>query len=306
MPYSGAVQLSDRVDLMLLSGGRKITIITSVLLRLNSSECANLSKRSYTFTHAIMRRPSQSIVNGLRAVDTGAPDLTVFNRHHADYTRALTAAGASITMLDALEEFPDSVFVEDAALCLPQGAVVMRPGAPSRLGEAAAMAPVLSTFYPEVLTIDGEGYIEGGDILTTEREILVGRSARTTATGIAQLRSLTARWGYSVREVITPPGVLHFKTDCSLLDEETVLATRRLADSGCFGGYRVIYTADGEEPCANSIRYNDSLVMPDGFPQTAERLDKAGYHVVPVGNSEAAKLDGGMSCLSLRFTPPTA
>jgi dimethylargininase len=106
-----------------------------------------------------------------------------------------------------------------------------------------------------------------------------------------------------VREVITPPGVLHFKTDCSLLDAETVLATDRLAASGCFDGYRVIPVAEGEEAAANTIRFNDPVLMPAGFPRTAERLAAAGYDLRQIGNSECAKLDGGMSCLSLRFTP---
>ena len=109
--------------------------------------------------------------------------------------------------------------------------------------------------------------------------------------------------GETTGEVETPPGVLHFKTDCSLLDAETILATRRLDASGCFEGYRVIHTADGEEAAANTIRFNDLVLMPAGFAKTADILDRAGYAICEIGNSECAKLDGGMSCLSLRFTP---
>lgn len=262
-----------------------------------------MTTRSYSFTHAICRTPSASIVDGLRAVDTGTPDLDTFRKHHTDYLMALASTEAEVIELPALEDFPDSVFVEDAALCLPEVAILMRPGAPSRLGEAAEMGPVLRAFYSEIRTIDGPGFIEGGDILVTEREILVGRSARTDATGVAELARIVAPWDWKLREVETPPGVLHFKTDCSLLDAETVLATERLAASGCFEGYRVIHTAAGEDACANAIRFNDLVIMPAGFPRTAEKLEAAGYNVQEVGNSEAAKLDGGMSCLSLRFTP---
>jgi dimethylargininase len=180
----------------------------------------------------------------------------------------------------------------------------MRPGAPSRLGEAAEMAPHLRALYAEVIEIDGpDSFIEGGDILMTETEVLVGRSARTNAAGVAELTRKLAAWGHAVREVFTPPGVLHFKTDCSLLDHETILATDRLAASGCFEGYRVIPVAEGEEAAANSIRFNDIVLVPEGFPRTAERIAAAGYDIRPIGNSECAKLDGGMSCLSLRFTP---
>jgi dimethylargininase len=259
---------------------------------------------SYRFSHAISRKPSPEVVAGLRAVDTGNPDFSLLQQHHNDYVAALRATGAEVLVLDALPAYPDSVFVEDTALCLPEGAVVMRPGAPSRLGEAIEMAPHLSKFYRQIAQIEGpDSYIEGGDILVTEREILVGRSARTNAAGIAELAAITKPWGHSLREVFTPPGVLHFKTDCSLLDAETVLSTKRLAASGCFEGYRVIEVAEGEEASANSIRFNDVVIAPAGFPRTRARLESAGYSVVEIGNSECAKLDGGMSCLSLRFSP---
>ncbi len=166
------------------------------------------------------------------------------------------------------------------------------------------MAPIRARLYGEVAAIHGPGFIEGGDILVTEREILAGRSARTDAAGIAELTRRVAPWGYRVRELETPKGVLHFKTDCSLLDEDTILATPRLAASGCFGDYRVILTAEGEDAAANSVRFNAVVLAPAGFPRTAETLARAGYDVREIPNSEATKLDGGMSCLSLRFTPP--
>lgn len=260
--------------------------------------------RSFRFTHAVVRRPAPSVTEGLRAVDSGAPDLALMLAHHADYVAALRSTGATVIELPPLPAYPDSVFVEDTALCLPEGAVVMRPGAPTRLGEAAEMAPHLAALYADLRRIAGPGTIEGGDILVTEAEILVGRSARTDAAGIAELARLVADWGHAVREVATPPGVLHFKTDCSLMDAETILSTRRLADTGCFAGYRVIPVPEGEEAAANAIRFNDLVLMPAGFPRTAEALDRAGHDIRLIGNSEGAKLDGGMSCLSLRFTPP--
>ncbi len=263
--------------------------------------------RSFRFTHAITRKPAKSILQGLRAVDTGNPDLARMQSHHADYVTVLRETGAAVIELDPLEAFPDSVFVEDTALCLPEGAIIMRPGAPSRLGEAAEMEPHLRALYQDVRRIDGpESFIEGGDILVTETEILVGRSARTNAGGVAELIRKVADWPLAVREVHTPPGVLHFKTDCSLLDGETILSTKRLHASGCFNGYRVIHTAEGEEASANAIRFNDLVLMASGFDRTRDALLNAGFDVREIGNSECAKLDGGMSCLSLRFTPKAA
>ncbi len=262
-----------------------------------------MSLRSFQFTHAVTRKPCRAIVDGIRAVDTGAPDIDVFLQHHDVYVSTLKSTGAQVTELPALEEFPDSVFIEDAALCLPEAAIVMRPGAEPRRGEAAKIRPALDEIYDRVFAIEGPGTIEGGDILVTDKEILVGRSARTNRQGVEELRAIVGGLGYSLRDVETPPDVLHFKTDCSLLDGNTILATQRLARSGCFEGYRVIHTAEGEEACANSIRFNDLVLFPAGFPQTQALLEAQGFNVRTIGNSEAAKLDGGMSCLSLRFSP---
>jgi dimethylargininase len=256
---------------------------------------------SYVFTRAVTRVPSKSIVHGLRARDIGAPDLSRMLAAHQDYITALHDAGLAVTELAALEDYPDSIFVEDTALCLAEGAILMRPGAPTRAGEVAHMAPTLCGLYGKVLQIEGPGFIEGGDILVHGKQILVGRSARTDAAGIAELAGLVGTWGYEVRELITPPGVLHFKTDCSLLGENTVLATERLAASGCFADYQVILPCAGEEAAANAIRCNDLVLMAAGFPGTSVRVRQAGFNVREIDNSECAKLDGGMSCLSLRF-----
>ena len=223
--------------------------------------------------------------------------------HHQQYVEAMEGAGVSVTVLDALEEFPDSLFVEDTALCLPEVAVVLRPGAPTRAGESAAMAPALASVYSTVIELVGPGTIEGGDILTTGREVLVGLSERTTLAGVEELSKALAPWGYSVRGVETPAGVLHFKTESSLLDDTTILATRQLADSGAFEGYTVVEVQPGEEAAANSIRVNDVVFMPQGFPGTVARVRGAGFSVVELPNSECHKIDGGLSCLSLRFSP---
>jgi dimethylargininase len=254
-----------------------------------------------TFPRAITRRPAPSVVDGLRAVDTGTPDLATMLTHHSDYIAALRETGAEVIELPPLDAFPDALFVEDTALCLPEGAVLMRPGAPSRQGEVDHMAAVLADIYQDVQRIDPPGHIEGGDILWTGREVLVGLSARTDAAGVAQLAAILDRWGHTLRVVETPPGVLHFKTDCALLCPDTILATERLSASGCFDDYRVLHVPEGEEPAANAIRFNDLVLMAEGFPRTATMLDRADYALRIIGNSECAKLDGGMSCLSMRL-----
>jgi len=258
------------------------------------------------FSHAVTRTPAASAVRGLRAVDSGPPDIARLRADHAAYVTALRGAGALVEVLEPAEAFPDSLFVEDTALCLPEGAVILSPGASPRRGEEALMAPVLERFYgSRVVRLPG-GHVEGGDVLATGREILVGLSKRTDRQGTQALSDIVAGWGHKLRVVATPASVLHFKTDCSLLAPDVILSTARLAASGCFEDYKVLIVPEGEEPAANLIRVNDVVIMPRGFPATAEMLDQAGFSVVEVSNAQAARLDGGMSCLSLRFTPPGA
>lgn len=256
---------------------------------------------SIEFRRAITRKPAASIIDGLRAIDTGSPDLAKMCAAHDAYVATLRETGAEVIELPALPAYPDSVFVEDTALCLPKGAILMRAGAASRAGEVAEMAPALRKLYTDVREINGPGTIEGGDILVTEREILVGLSDRTDQAGVDELAELVADWGYAVRSIKIPDDVLHFKTDCSLLDVGTILSTQRLAASGCFTDYNVIYTAPNEDAAANAIRFNQFVVMAAGFPNTAQRLRDSGFEVREIDNTDCAKLDGGMSCLSLRF-----
>lgn len=261
------------------------------------------SNRSYTFTHALCRRPASSITKGLRAEDHGDPDHGLFIKHHQQYVQALEATGAHVTVLDALEDYPDSVFIEDAALCLAGTAIALRPGAKSRFGESAALMPELHRHFKKVISLPGDGYVDGGDILVTEKDVFIGLSQRTNQQGYDHLSVIVSNLGYTSRKINTPPHILHFKTDCGLLDSHTIFSTRALADTGCFSDYDVIVAPEGESAAANLIRFNDSVMISDDYPKTKHLLEQAGYKVVCLPNSEAAKVDGGLSCMSLRFTP---
>jgi len=256
---------------------------------------------SYRFTDAIVRSPGKSVVNGLRAVDEGVPDFELFQKEHKAYVSALEGAGLNVRLLPPLEEFPDSVFIEDTALCLPEGVVILRPGAPSRTGEATASATELANFGYNIRHLGADGFVDGGDILVTDMVILVGISARTTKAGFDSLKDVLGSWGYPVQAVHTPKNVLHFKSDCCLLDSETILATSRLSGDECFAPFKVLTVPSGEEAAANSIRVNDKVLVPRGFPATLELLVRADYDVEEVPVSQAALLDGGLSCLSLRI-----
>lgn len=258
-------------------------------------------KSSFQFKHAIVRRPSASIAKGLRALQGPDPDPDKFTSQHDAYISALEAAGLCVTVLPALEDFPDSVFVEDAGLCIADTAIVLRPAAPTRRGEAAAVRPELKNAFQTVIDLPGPGFVDGGDILVSDCETMIGLSARTDAQGIDTLSGILDDLGVRCRLVETPQQILHFKTDCGLLDGETILSTPRLAATGCFEAYRVIETAPGEDAAANAIRVNDKVFLSANHPHTADRLSSAGYDIVVLDTSEAAKVDGGLSCMSLRF-----
>ena len=256
---------------------------------------------SYQFTEAVVRQPGHSVVKGLRATDRGTPEFERFQTEHSFYVKALKRAGLKVTVLDASEAFPDSVFIEDAALCLPQGTVILRPGAPSRLGEGELVSTDLAGLGHEVHYNDSEGFIDGGDILVTDATILVGLSKRTNQAGFDWLKSVLEAWGYTALAVHTPDNVLHFKSDCCVLDSNTILATSRLAGAECFAKFRVLTVTAGEEAAANSIRVNETVLVPAGFPATAELLASENYSLEAVSVSQAGLLDGGLSCMSLRF-----
>lgn len=259
---------------------------------------------SYQFHHALTRKPGRSIARGLRDGGGPDPDADIFIAEHAAYVAALTSAGLAVTELPPLEACPDSVFIEDPALCLRERAILLRPGAPTRAAEPESLRDHLTQFYPKVLDLPGEGHVDGGDILVTEREVLIGLSARTDAAGAEALRPLVEADGRPLRLVATPPDILHFKTECGLLDETTIFATEALLASGCFDDYETIPCPPGEEAAANLIRVNDQVFVSQGHPKTAALLRSRGYIVTELATSQAARVDGGLSCMSLRFTAP--
>jgi dimethylargininase len=145
------------------------------------------------------------------------------------------------------------------------------------------------------------GYADGGDVLVTSNNVMIGLSNRTDWTGAEALVACLTGLGLKSAIVETPEDVLHFKTACSLLDEDTILCTPRLADSGVFDGFRLVLTPDGEEAAANALCVNDVVLVGSGFPKTIELLGGLGFQVVPVPTTEIGKIDAGLSCMSLRW-----
>lgn len=256
--------------------------------------------QAFDFNNAIVRAVPKSVVNGLRAHDVGSPNYGGVVAEHTAYVRALENAGVSVEILPSLEAYPDSLFVEDTALVFSGAAILLRPGAASRRGEAAEIEPTLERRFDRVLRLE-HGFVDGGDVLVTPRRVFIGQSARTDLQGAQALISLLAELGLPGFAVATPHDVLHLKSDCSLLDEESILSTARLAASGVFDGFSVVMVPENEEGAANAVRVNDQVLLSDACPRTAELLAAAGHSIVPLATREIAKIDAGLSCLSLRW-----
>lgn len=251
----------------------------------------------FDFDRAIVREPAESVVRGLRTGSEAPRHERILAEHRA-YVAAIEAAGVAVDILPPLADFPDSVFVEDPAFVFGEGAILLRPGAPSRFAEPPTLAPALHRQFAHVAAVE-DGFVDGGDILVLPGEILIGLSARTDRTGAERFCGLARDLGRHARIVEPPTGLLHLKTGCALIDEETVIAVPELAP--LFSGYEVLPTPEGEAAAANLIRVNDRILMAAGFPRTAALLAERGLGPVPLDAVEIAKIDAGLSCMSLRW-----
>jgi dimethylargininase len=260
--------------------------------------------RVFDFDHAIVRHPGRSVVNGIRSDVNSTPGFDGIVREHRTYVAALREAGMTVDALRPLEAYPDSIFVEDAAIVLPEGAILLRPGAPARLGESEEMRGALQQRFAVMLELKDDEHADGGDVLVTPDVIFIGMSKRTNRKGAQALREKLHALGRAARIVETPSSILHFKTDVALLSEETIVATQPMADSGLFADFKILPIPAGEEAAANLLRVNDSVFVGDCFPRTIELIAKDGMKVVALPVSEIGKLDAGLSCMSLRWRKP--
>jgi dimethylargininase len=239
------------------------------------------------------------MATGLTSAGLGAPDYAAALRQHVAYARELERAGLAVTVLDSLTGFPDAYFVEDVAVVTPEVAVIARPGATERRGEEEAIVPVLAE-HRVVARIRGAGTLEGGDVLIAGRHVFVGLSPRTNRDGASQLEAILAPRGYGVTAIPLPSG-LHLKSSVNLVGDGVVIVTPALAEHEALASYRRIVVDPGDEYSANVLRVNDRLLVPAGFPRTVSKLEALGASLVELDVSEMAKMDGGLTCLSLRF-----
>ena len=255
------------------------------------------------FSKAIVRPPGANFTAGLTTVDLGAPNLERALKQHEAYCQTLESCGLKVIRLAPDEAHADSTFVEDTAILTARGAVITRPGAPSRLDEAREIAPVIRDYFATVHSIDGPGTVDGGDICEAGEHFFIGISRRTNEQGARQLAGFLESFGYtsSLIDIQGVSNILHLKSGLAYLDGKQLVLIEALRGFKEFSGYDVICLDSNEDYAANCLAINGKVLIAEGFPKTKNKLEHIGYQTIALEMSEFQKMDGGLSCLSLRF-----
>jgi dimethylargininase len=265
-----------------------------------------------TLSHAIVRPPAPNFAEGLTTVDLGAPEFARALAQHDAYCAALERCGLKLIRLEPDPNYPDSTFVEDTAVLLsadkgrahplPQ-MVLTRPGAPTRLGEVESMRTILAGLFPTLSEIRSDGTLDGGDVCEAGQHFFIGISERTNHKGARQLAELTARSGYTSTfiDIRNTRGLLHLKSGIAYLSENRLVVTDELAGRAELDRYEFIRVDSEEEYAANCVAINEHVLVAAGHPRLERRLRQLGYQTIALEMSEFQKMDGGLSCLSLRF-----
>lgn len=253
--------------------------------------------------HAIVRPPGATFAEGLTTVDRGAPVLERAIEQHHKYCEALQACGVSLVRLDADPRHPDSTFVEDTAVLTGRGAILARPGAASRKGEVDSVGRALAPFFPVIRAIAPPGTVDGGDICEAGRRFFIGVSRRTNEDGARQLAAFLEQDGHetSFVDIRGIAGILHLKSGVAYLGDDRLVLIEPLAGHAAFRGYEVLRVEPAENYAANCLRVNESILLPAGYPVLEAALRRLGASLITLDMAEFRKMDGGLSCLSLRF-----
>ena len=255
------------------------------------------------FNNVIVRKPCKAVCDGITsAPELGQPIYEKALAQHEKYIEALKKCGVEVTVLEADERYPDSCFVEDPALITRKCAIITNPGAASRNGEKDEIIGAVRKFFPEdkIEYIKDPGTLEGGDVMMVGDTFYVGLSARTNAEGIRQLGEILNKYGLECVQVPLEK-VLHLKTGVNYLENNNMLVSGEFIDKPEFAKYNKIVIPEEEAYAANCIWVNGTVIAPEGYPAVLKAVQDAGYETLVVDTSEFRKIDGGLSCLSLRF-----
>ncbi|MBN2548526.1 MAG: hypothetical protein JXB15_05195 [Anaerolineales bacterium] len=252
---------------------------------------------------AIVRAPGSNFSLGETSGLYGQPNYQIALQQHERYCQALEYCGLTLTRLPPDMAHPDSTFVEDTAIITPRCAIMSRPGAASRLGEIEDMRKVLRGFYSQLHEIQPPGTLDGGDICEAGEHFFIGISDRTNQAGAQQLANVLSDYGYThdFVDIRGLAGLLHLKSGIAYLGENRLMLVDALIDHPAFQGYEVIRVDPQENYAANCVRVNDHVLIASAYPHLSARLEQLGYRLIELDMSEFRKMDGGLSCLSLRI-----
>jgi dimethylargininase len=252
------------------------------------------------FTKAITRIPARSFENGLTTSKLGKPVYDLMLQQHYKYVETLVNLGLEVTQLEPFDDFPDSHFVEDVAVVTNEIAVITNPGAPERNGEKFFIKAPLSNFR-DLEFIESPGTLDGGDVLQVGKHFFIGISERTNEEGANQLGSILSKFDYTFTNVKVGPG-LHFKSSVNYVGKNTLLLTEHFFHDPIFDSYNKIMVDKDEEYAANSLFINGTILTPKGFPKTKTKISELDLPIIELDMSEVQKMDGGLTCLSIRIT----
>jgi dimethylargininase len=250
-------------------------------------------------SYAIVRNPGPEAAQGLTTQTGSPPNLKQLRQQHAAYCDALAALGINLLRADPAPGYPDAYFVEDTAVVTPEVAVIARPGAPERRGEELSVANLLKRYRP-LEAIHSPGTLDGGDVLIIDRQAFIGLSGRTNRPGADQLTRILTRFDYQCTSVPVDDG-LHLKSSVTSLGGKQLLMHASWAGRPEFKGYHKIIVDPSESHACNTLWINGHLFMPEGYPRTQALLERTGKPLVTLDTRQIRRLDGGLTCLSIRF-----
>lgn len=252
------------------------------------------------FTKAIVRVPNESLVKGITTANIGTPDFTKAIKQHNEYVEALEVCQLSVIKIDTQEQYPDSVFIEDTAVVTKEFAIITNPQPETRKGEIEKVKEVLANEFKNIHCIKEPATLEGGDVMLAGNRFYIGITDRTIKEGVEEFSKIVKEYGFSTI-AIEVEDMLHLKTGMSYLENNNLLIVESLSKHPSFKDFYKIIVDRDEEYAANSLWINGYVLIPDGFPKTREKIEKYGYETIVLHMNEFRKVDGGLSCLSLRF-----
>jgi dimethylargininase len=251
------------------------------------------------FKYAITRRPGKTFGRGITTSKLGTPSYELILDQHAAYTETLNSIGLEVIELDPQLDYPDAHFVEDTAVVFSEAAVITRPGAASRQGEEESIAEVLRQ-YREIEHIQAPGTLDGGDVLMIGNHFFIGISERTNPEGARQLGGILEKYGKTWTTIQVGAG-LHFKSSVNYVGQNSILVTQDFTSHEALNRYDKIIVDKEAEYSANTLWINDHLLVPRGFPDTKTKLKSLALPIIELDVTEMQKMDGGLTCLSIRF-----